>query len=104
MLEDRTGTRSAGDSKTRCGISDKPSCELRSDNTVLYIVNGDIFASTSSCGRFQEKEKAEGKLDDVRRRLRDQKMENNSTQELLQKVQEDKRRLGNRISKLISNG
>ena len=83
--------------------------ELATSRAVSYeaitrVVTGDIFASTSSCGRFQEKEKAEGKLEDVRSRLRDQKMENNSTQELLQKVQEDKRRLGNRISKLISNG
>ena len=52
----------------------------------------------------QEKESVEGKLDDTRARLREQKMENNASQELLLKVQEDKRRLGNRVTKLIDNG
>ena len=53
---------------------------------------------------LQAKDNLEDKLEDMRATLQSQKADNCSMQDLLAKVQEDKRRLGVRVNKLTNNG
>ena len=68
--------------------------ELATSRAVSYeaiarIVTGDIFASTPSCGRFQEKEKAEKIFRDIRETLIKISTEEIAAHnQLLQKIQD----------------
>ena len=53
---------------------------------------------------MQEKDNLECKLEDMRATLQSQKADNSTMEDLLAKVQEDKRRLGVRVNKLVNNG
>ena len=65
---------------------------------VSRIVECDIFVV------WQEKDSVKDKLGEARSSMRSLKENNESLHDLLAKVQDDKRRLGIRVNKLINNG